>query len=143
MNFEKERQRELYEYTTTAHMLCLLIFVIAIIISGFEIFPEEYLYSYLNVGLFVLLCSMGAIIVLLYNTRISLLPRDPKLIHWIDLAYIGFPLTVASLTLFCTGRNLPYSESILLLPVFITASIMGKNPRPDNGYNLQRYPHPL
>ncbi len=128
MNFEKERQRELYEYTTTAHMLCLLIFVIAIIISGFEIFPEEYLYSYLNVGLFVLLCSMGAIIVLLYNTRISLLPRDPKLIHWIDLAYIGFPLTVASLTLFCTGRNLPYSESILLLPVFITASIMGKIP---------------
>lgn len=129
MTSEKERQKELYEYITTAHVLCLLIFALAVILSDYNIFPQKSLStSYINIAFYILLCLMGAIIVLLYNTRMSLLPREPKSISWIDLAYIAFPLIVAALTLFITEKSIPHAEAILLLPIFITASVMGKIP---------------
>ncbi len=128
MTSEKERQKELYEYITTAHMLCLIIFVLAIILSGYDVLPQKNFYPFINIDFFILLCSMGAVIVLLYNTRISQLPKNPKSIHCIDIAYVGFPLLVATLTLFVTEKKLPYAQAILLLPIFITASVMGKLP---------------
>jgi hypothetical protein len=62
-----------------------------------------------------------------YNTKNASLSVDAR-ITWIDLLYITFPLVVATFTLFLVGKNNNSIEVIMLLPVIIAASVMGKKP---------------
>ncbi len=123
---EEERQKELYNYITITHMLCLLIFVIALILSGHNIFPEIYPYPFANIWFLILFCLLGLIIVILYITKSYYTPKTPESLSYMDIIYMALPLILAISVLFISHRDLPNSEVILLLPILITASIMGK-----------------
>ncbi|KAF1085619.1 Cyclic di-GMP phosphodiesterase response regulator RpfG [Sporotomaculum syntrophicum] len=122
---EEERQKELYEYITTTHMLCLLIFVIALILSGHNILPK-YFYPFANIEFFFLFCLIGLIIVILYITKIRLTPVTSESLSYIDFTYMVLPLILSVSILFISHKDLSNSEAILLLPILITASVMGK-----------------
>ncbi|TYO95319.1 bifunctional diguanylate cyclase/phosphohydrolase [Desulfallas thermosapovorans] len=125
---EEERQRKLYEYITITHILCLLIFVIAFILSDFTIFPRNYFYPFANIVFFLLFCLIGLIIVVLYITRVRLLPGFSTPLSYVDIIYFALPLVLAISTLFISHKTFSYSEAILLLPILITASVLGKIP---------------
>gem|GEM_PF-3446250 len=126
MNIENERQRqkELYEYVSTMHMLCLLILMSVLALNEDMFIKGIYLSISPHFLLFQSLVVFVA--VLLYNAKNLSLSRDRVSLSWVDLTYMAFPLFVAVLALFEAGGNLAYVEAVLLLPVLIVASIMGK-----------------
>ncbi len=124
---EEERQKLLYEYITTTHMLCLLIFVIAFILSGHNIFPI-YFYPFINIEFLFLFFLLGLIIIIIYITKIRVASKTSERLSYIDYIYIVLPLILAVSILFISHKDLSNSEAILLLPILITASITGKIP---------------
>ncbi len=123
---EEERQKRVYEYITTTHMLCLLIFVITLILSNRSIFPKNYFYPFANVELLLLLCLLGLVAVLSYITKMRLTQKTSNSLSYIDFFYMVLPLILAVFILFLSHKNLSHTEAILLLPILITASIRGK-----------------
>jgi len=123
---EDKRLKQVYEYITTTHMFCLFIFVIALILSRDNIFPGNNFYPYANIGFFFFFCLLGIIAVISYITKIRLTQRDSNSLSYFDFIYLFIPLILAIAILFISHKDLSNTEAILLLPILITASIMGK-----------------
>lgn len=106
-------------------MICVIILISALILNNSSFFGKGYFY--LNIRLFIILCLLGFGSIFLYNLKSNMLTRiQPPKITWVDLAYLNFPLLIASFILFMFGKGLAFVETILLLPILIAASIMGK-----------------
>lgn len=118
--YNKKRQREVNEYITTMHVMCVFIFMLALILNNklYKDFLDLDLHFVFLIGLLV----TG--IILLYNKNRTLF--NNKSLNVFDYMYIYFPLVVASVIIFKFGHGVFYSELILLIPVLLTASIIGK-----------------
>ncbi len=121
---EKQRETELHEYLTTTHMLCLLIMVLALILS--KKFISNNIYPVINIRFFILAGLFSAVVVLLFRAQNHLLAENEESVSFAKLAYLAFPLFVSSATLMIIDDSRYHPEILLLLPVLITASMMGK-----------------
>jgi len=122
---DRKRQSELREYVAVMHMLCLLILASALILDS-SLFAKG-VYPIINIRSFALVGLMGFLAVLLYNSKTPIFSLSKKSLTWLDFAYVIFPLLVSVLILFYLGNSLPYADVVLLLPIIIAASILGKN----------------
>ena len=122
---ELERRKEIHEYLTTTHMFCLFVMMFALVLSK-NLFnlksPNAISFRFL---LFFFIALLGFAFINKYNNQNASLSVDAR-ITWVDLLYITFPLAIATLTLFMVGKNNNSIEVIMLLPVIIAASVMGK-----------------
>ena len=120
-----QRRKEIYEYITTTHMLCLIIFIIALITS--DKIVSENVYPMLNLRFILIIMLVGLAAIIIYNTN-KFLQDDNRPFSLLDYIYLMFPLLVVALTLLLTGNSGTSFEAVLLLPVLIAASLMGKQP---------------
>lgn len=119
------RKTELYEYVTTTHILCIVVAICALILSNNVTLYSNY-YPIINIRFLALLCLLGFLAVLLYNSKKILLAKNPESFTLIDLAYIMVSFLVVISTVYVIGDKVPYIYAILLLPIIITASSIGK-----------------
>ncbi len=119
------REKELYEYVSTTHLLCIIISICAFIVSENVPFKTGF-YPLMNLRVILFLCLLGFAAVLFYNSR-YLLYQENSLSFLVNPLYMLFSLTVVVITLFTVKDALPQIQTLLLLPVIITASSMGKN----------------
>lgn len=119
-----QRNKEFYEYITTMHMLCIIVLLSVLIMSS-AIFEDKF-YMF-NLRLLVLFSLLGFVGILICNSTDILMPQRDKHFPWGQLVYIVFPLIVVLIVLFEFSEDIIYVEAILILPVLIAASIMGKN----------------
>lgn len=124
MENDLQRQKELHEHFTTTHMLCIVILILGLILSR-DMYIQN-VYPAINIRLFALLNLIGFGVILLYNAKSRLQKRNTQSLSWINLAYVAFPLLIAAVMLFWARDDLFCIEAILLLPVLIAASVMGK-----------------
>ncbi|MDD4550534.1 MAG: diguanylate cyclase, partial [Syntrophomonadaceae bacterium] len=126
---EKIRQKKMFENITITHMFCLFAMLAAVLLS--QDICQENIYPVLNIRGILLIGFIGFIAVALYNLRLwgitRMNPGSP-LDKLLDFMYISLSLVVAIITLVITGDNSVHVEVIFVLPVIITASIMGKKP---------------
>ncbi|HBQ86726.1 MAG TPA: diguanylate cyclase [Syntrophomonas sp.] len=124
---EFNRRKEMSEYLTATHMFCLLTMMFALALSKKMFLLENY-----NSGLIRFLIFFGAgligfaLIAIYFHKNISL--EAAASFTWTDFLYISFPLVIAAITLFTAGKNFNQADSVLLLPIIITSSILGKKP---------------
>lgn len=118
-----KREKEFDNYITTAHMLCFLLLMLAIILSD-RITGEGYLFFRTRLFAILLLVSLGSI--LLYNAKKRFPTRGSVVISWIDLVYIAIPTLVSGIIVFALGPSLNYAEVVLVLPVLVAASVLGR-----------------
>ncbi|MEW5899035.1 MAG: diguanylate cyclase [Bacillota bacterium] len=123
-NEADERQKELYEYVTITHMLSLFI-LISVFVFNEKLFTKD-IYPIINIRSLILVSLIGFVIVLLYNQRNLSTVLSRRSFSWVDLAYAALPLFMAALTLFTAREGHVYVEAVLLLPILVAASIMGK-----------------
>lgn len=123
-HYEEERRKNLYEYITTTHMICVLILIGILIINNKQ---TDSIYPVINTRSFFLISLFGFGLVVIYNAR-KLLPGVKALSLWFDIIYIMSLLLLVLLALFISSGSVLYVETILILPVLISASIMGKVP---------------
>ena len=121
---ERQRETELHEYLTTTHMLCLLIMVSAFILS--KKFISGKIYPVINVRFFALAGLFCAGVILMFRIKNHFLAGNKEIVTLAKLAYLAFPLFVSSATLMIIDDSRYHSEILLLLPVLVTASVMGK-----------------
>ncbi len=119
------REKELFEYVSTTHLLCIVIAICAFIISENPPFQTGF-YPLMNLRVILFLCLLGFVAVVFYNSRYLLCQENPPY-FWVHPLYMLFSLTVVVVTLFTVKGTLPQIQTLLLLPVIITASSMGKN----------------
>jgi two-component system sporulation sensor kinase C len=117
-----DRQKELYEHTTITHMLCIVILASAITLCKKFYIPGDII----NMRSFALVSLLGLGIIFLLRSKDTIPFETNKSLSHIELGYVGFPLLIAFITVIMAGGSLDSIEIILLLPVLITASIMGK-----------------
>lgn len=120
------RKTELYEYVTTTHILCIVVAVCALILSNNGLVSMNNYYTLIDMRFFALLCLLGFVVVLLYNSKKILLAKSPESFTLIDLVYIGISFLVVIATVYVIGDKVPYINTILLLPIVITATSAGK-----------------
>jgi len=122
---EFERRKEIHEYLTTTHMFCLFVMMFALVLSKKMFSLANYNTTGIRFLAFFALALLGFAVITSYNTKNASLSIESKF-TWIDLLYISFPLVVAVFTLFAVGTNSNNPEAILVLPVIITASLLGQ-----------------
>jgi PAS domain S-box-containing protein len=64
--------------------------------------------------------------ILLYNSKKILLSKNAESFTLIDLVYIMVSFLVVLSTVYVTGDSVPYIYAVLILPILITASSIGK-----------------
>ena len=119
------RRKEIHEYITTTHMFCFLVMLFAFALSQDFFDMKDYGLSSIR---FLVFCAVGFIIfelIVIYNNKSSFLDADAKS-TWFDLLYISGPLIISTIALFVGNDNAYHTEAILLIPVIITSSVMGK-----------------
>lgn len=116
---------KLYEYVTTTHILCIIIAISALILSNNVDAYSSY-YPAINARFLALMCLLGFAMILLYNSKKMLLARNPTSFTLIDAAYVGVSFLITIFTVYIIGAKVPFIHTILLLPVIITASSLGK-----------------
>lgn len=119
------RQKDVLEHTTITHMLCMLIIASALILSKEFYIPGD-IYPSMNVRFFVILSLLGVVIIALFETTDTLLSRQKNYLSYIELSYVIFPLLFTAIVVTTLSDSLNSVEIIFMLPVLITASIMGK-----------------
>ncbi len=133
MNMENDimdRQDNFYEYLSTMHTLCMFILILGFIKYKHIIS----IYPAVNILLFVLLSFVGLGAVLLYylvifqknKIREKQLQDNSIFSLIIKSVYVVFPFLIALVLLFI-GENGFGVESIFILPVLFTATVLGKN----------------
>ena len=122
---EFERRKEIHEYLTTTHMFCLFVMMFALVLSKKMFSLANYNTTGIRFLAFFALALLGFAVITSYNTKNASLSIESKF-TWVDLLYISFPLVVAVFTLFAVGTMSNNPEAILLLPVIITASLLGQ-----------------
>ncbi len=120
------RKMELYEYVTTTHMLCIIVAVCALILSNKHFISMASIYPRISFRFFALSCLIGFAAILLYNSKKILLSKHSESFTLIDLVYIMVSFLVVLSTVYATGDSVPYIYAILILPIIITASSIGK-----------------
>ncbi len=125
MNYNISRKTELYEYITTTHILCIVVAACALILSN-NFMPYKNYYPLINFRFFALVCLMGFVAVLFYNSKKILLSKNPASFTLIDLVYIMISFLVVISTVCVIGVKVLYIYAILILPIIITASSIGK-----------------
>ncbi len=85
------------------------------------------IYPVINIRFFLLINLLGFGAIVLYNMRFQLV-KKASFLSLVDLLYVSFLLLIVVLMLFIVGDIGYYTEAILLLPIIITASILGKMP---------------
>lgn len=118
-----QRQKEIYEHLAIAHIFSIIILMLGLVIykDFVSIYPAK------DIRLFILLCLLCFIIVFLYNTGKSLIYVKSKLYYLTNLLYITIPLLISVVIMFIVSENCVASKVVLILPVLIAASVMGKN----------------
>lgn len=124
---ECNRRKEISEYLTTTHMFCLLVMMFALALSKKMFALVNYNVSVIRYLIFFAAALVGFALITRYCAR-SVSSKTDDRFTWADFLYISFPLLIAALTLFTVGKNSTFAESILLLPIIITSSILGKKP---------------
>lgn len=124
---EDRRQNEKNEYITTAHMLSFFAILAAIVLSNklFKIENTSNLYQIPELHILFIMAGLVFVGVIIYNTKHTW-PTQNGMIPLLDLSYVGFSLVIAGVALVVIGKNEVSAEVILLLPVLITGSIMGR-----------------
>ncbi|NLI12284.1 Sporulation kinase E [Pelotomaculum propionicicum] len=125
MNYNISRKTELYEYVTTTHILCIIVAVCALILSN-KVIPYRNYYPLINFRFFALVCLLGFVAVLLYNSKKILLSKNPASFTLLDLVYIMISFLMVIATVYIIGDKVPYIYAVLILPIIITASSIGK-----------------
>lgn len=120
-----DRIKALLEHTTVIHMFCILILTSARILNN-EFYSAD-IYPALDTRSFVILSFFGLVVIFLLRSK-GVLDSNPtkSLLSLLLLCYVTFPLVLAIITAILAGGSLNYVEVVLLLPVLIAASIMGK-----------------
>ena len=114
-----ERERELYEYFTITHIMCIFILMVVLILSS----DNEQIYPVFHIRLFIFLCFIG--VILLFKLRSYNHFKKSKFISLKETYYIAFPLVMTVLILFLVGEHTYWSKIVFLLPVIIAASVAG------------------
>ncbi|HEX3011849.1 MAG TPA: diguanylate cyclase [Syntrophomonadaceae bacterium] len=122
---ELQRRKEIHEYLTTTHMFCLFVMMFALVLSKKMFSITNYNITSIRFLFFFAATLLGFVLITTYNTKNASL-NDSIKFTWIDFIYISFPLGIAAFTLFVVGKTAYSAETILLLPVIITSSILGK-----------------
>lgn len=120
-----QREKELQEYIITTHMLCLLIMLSSLVLSN-RFFGPLQTYPIINLRLFAVAGLVALGIVFIFKTRNNPLLDDTHTMSITKAAYLTFPLVVSVFTLLAVNGSLDNIETILLLPILVTASITGK-----------------
>lgn len=105
-------------------MFCFLVMMFALALSQ-DLFD---LSSYTIHLRFLVFFTAGFALfelIVIYNKKTSFLEADAKS-TWFDLLYISVPFLIATIALFMGNENTYLVETILLIPIIITASVMGK-----------------
>ncbi len=126
MNDNISRKTDLYEYVTTTHMLCIIVAVCALILSNKHFISMTSIYPRISFRFFALSCLIGFVAVLLYNSKKILLSKNAESFTLIDLVYIMVSFLVVISAVYVTGDSVPYIYAVLILPIIITASSIGK-----------------
>ena len=126
MSDKMERNSELYEYVTTTHILCIVISVSALILYKNSDFTRNYYYSFISLQFFVLLSLIAFLAIIMYNSKRILLSKKPGSLTLLDLVYTVISFLVVLSTMYLTGGSNRYIHEILILPIIITASSIGK-----------------
>lgn len=121
-----QRRKEIYEYITTTHMLSLIIFAIALTTS--EKIASSYVYPMLNFRFLFAVMLIGLAAIIIYNAYKLLQAEENRSFSLLDYIYLMLPLLFVALTLVLTGHSVTNFEAVLLLPVLMTASLLGKRP---------------
>lgn len=122
---ELNRRKEIHEYLTTTHMFCFFIMIWAVVLNTKMFSMETYTSTIIRFLLFFTVGWLGFVLITRYNEKNASLISVTKF-TWVDFLYISFPLAVATFSFFMVGENATNIEVILLLPVIITSSLLGK-----------------
>jgi len=121
--FMVHEHEELYEHLTITHILCFLVLMLGIIL-GKNIHTIDIIKF--DIKFFLLVSSVGLSLVVMYNFRSFLQERNSRFLSWFNFCYLSFPLLIVVLTLFLVRDHTYSIEIILILPVLIVSSMMGK-----------------
>ena len=110
-----EREKELCEYFTITHIMCILILLVVLILSS----SDEQIYPVYHIRLFIFLCFIG--VILLFKLRPYDKTKKSKYVSY----YITFPLVMTVLLLFLVKEHTYWSKTVFLMPVIIVASVAG------------------
>jgi len=119
------REEELYQHLSITHFICVLILFSSLVLND-NVFSADEVYPAINLRIYVIISLLGFLAVLLYNSTNSLQQKSSRLISWVDMAYITFPLLVAVIILIASENNYFSAQTILILPVLVAASVKGK-----------------
>ncbi|MDD3653683.1 MAG: ATP-binding protein [Desulfotomaculaceae bacterium] len=120
-NVNIETRQKMFEILTTTHMLYGLIIIMVFILNSD---PLSETYPAINIRIFALMGLAGCGVILLYLTK--KLPQEEFKFSLLDLIYITFSLLITVIILFCFRESYFDTKLFLIIPVLITASIMGK-----------------
>lgn len=119
------RQKELFELTTVTHMLCIIILASVFILCE-KFYMSDSIYPVINLRSFAIIALLALGVIFLLRSKDNVTFEPDKSVSIIELGYVTFPLLIAAITVIIVGNSLDSVKIILLLPVLITASIMGK-----------------
>lgn len=122
---ELKRRQTMHEYLTTTHMFCLFIMMWALGLSNKLFSLESYNTTMFRFLIFMGIALIGFALINAYHTKSTLLSYDSRF-TWVDLIYISVPLFVAGFTIFIMGPRAGNWMTVLLLPVIISASLLGQ-----------------
>jgi len=123
---EKEllRQKHISEYITSAHMFCLLLTMYILLLADSI---NSKMYPYMTIRLVIIISVIGCGVILLYqNRKRNYDDNDSKVLT--DFLYVSLSLMFVSLVFYVVGVAQYYSEVLFLIPIIVTATIMGKKP---------------
>lgn len=122
---ELKRRQTMHEYLTTTHMFCLFIMMWALGLSNKMFSLGFYTTTMFRFLIFMGIALLGFSLITAYNTKNISLTIENKF-SWVDLIYISVPLILAGFTIFIMGPSADNWMTVLLLPVIISASLLGQ-----------------
>lgn len=122
---EIKRRQTMHEYLTTTHMFCLFIMMWALGLSNKLFSLDSYNTTMFRFLIFMGIALIGFLLITAYNTKSTLLYLESRF-TWVDFIYVSVPLFVAGFTIFIMGPRAGNWMTVLLLPVIISASLLGQ-----------------
>ena len=121
---EKEltRQKYINDYITSAHMFCLLLTMYILLLSDGA---NSKMYPSITIRLVVIISVIGFGLILLYRNQ-KRLSVDNGSSVLTDFLYVTLSLMFVSLVFYVVGSAQYYSEVLFLIPIIVTATIMGR-----------------
>jgi len=119
---EREK-REIHEYLITTHMFCIIILMVDMILSSSA---DQSIYPFVNIRFIIVLILLMLGVVFLYHTKDYLYRKDYRHYFWLNFGYVIFPLLAVGLAIITFEVSLAYTKVLLILPVMIAATTMGK-----------------